>query len=55
MANRKIYIFVKKPGSKTFDYKATTTQSKTCKEAKKKYLQAHPSLSPSRVKTAFTW
>jgi hypothetical protein len=38
---KKIYIFVKNMANGQFLYKATTTWSRTCKEARERYANTH--------------
>lgn len=49
----KIDIFLKNLRG-NYTYECSTTQSKTCKEAKAKFLAIHNYLSPNQVKANFS-
>jgi hypothetical protein len=56
MANKKIDIFVAHSGggNRYFSYAASTVQSKTCAEAKRKFYYAnYPKIALTDIKTAF--
>lgn len=49
---KKIDIFIKYGKNRWFDYFASTTQAKTCKEAKARFLAIYP-YSSTQVKVSF--
>ena len=51
---KKIDIFLFDRFRKTYRYEASTTWSKTCKEAKAKFLKVHNYLSTDQVKASFS-
>jgi hypothetical protein len=50
--HKKIDIYIKHGGNRWFDYYASTAQSKTCKEAKQRFLALYP-YKPEQVKACF--
>src|SRR5665213_3193972 len=51
--SRKIEIFVRLRATGDYEYFRTTTQSKTCKQAKENFLLAYPNFSANAVKCSF--
>jgi hypothetical protein len=58
MNNKKIDIYTRRLltglANSGFIYECSTTWSKTCKEAKARFLSAHPYLQPQQVKACFS-
>jgi hypothetical protein len=50
---KKIDIYLLNRGRKTFVYECSTNWSKTCKEAKEKFLRKENYLSSEQVKAVF--
>lgn len=60
MNNKKINIFTRSGKNKVglitwgnWVYECSTTWSKTCKDAKQRFLKIHPYLNESQVKASF--
>lgn len=51
---KKIDIYLLYRFRKTYHYECSTTQSKTCKEAKARFLAVNPFLSSDQVKAVFS-
>lgn len=52
MTYRKIDIYLKNPRG-GYTYGCSTTRSKTCKEAKRRFLEVHNYLHPDQVRARF--
>lgn len=50
--NKKIDIYLKHLNG-YFQYECSTNRSKTCKEAKARFLELHKGISPDQVKASF--